>query len=78
MRIAADATPFEVQRDRHVVPAAIELADEPLFRDTDILEEHLIELVPARHVDQRPHGHARGAHIEQEEGDAFVFWRGRF
>ena len=58
-------------------PAAVHLADDVLLRAAGVAEEHLVELgLAGDHLD-RPHLHARLAHVDQQERDAAVLGRGR-
>src|SRR5262249_6606872 len=72
-----DAAALEVQRDSHVVPAAVLFADELVRRDADVLEEDLVEAVAVGEVDQGPYRDARALHVEDEHGDALVLGRRR-
>ena len=43
--------------------------------DANAFEEGLVEVVLAGHVDDRGHGDAGGAHVDEELADAFVLRR---
>src|SRR5205823_10702127 len=44
-------------------------------RNTDVGEEHLVEMRRAGDLAQRAHVDSRGAHVEEERGDALVLRR---
>ena len=53
-------------------PAAVQLAEHPVGRDHDVVEEHLGELeLPVEHLERRD-GDPRRVHVDEERGDAPV------
>ena len=64
--------PLQRERlDRHL-PPAVHGAQARLVTEDDVVEEHLVEPGIAGHVAQRPHLHARGAHVDEEHREPAV------
>ena len=78
-RSAAPQRAFARQRhalvaERHLreAPAVVLGADDVRGRNAHVGEEHLVELVRAGHLHERPHLDARRAHVDDEVRDAVV------
>ncbi|MCY1409471.1 hypothetical protein D9M71_248220 [compost metagenome] len=67
---AGDAGTFVSEQVLGAGPALVLFADEVLYRHTDVVEEHLVDFMLAVEGDDRPHGDARGLHVDQQEGNA--------
>jgi hypothetical protein len=55
-----------------VGPALVLLAHAVGHRHFHVVEPDLVHLVLTVEHDDRPHGHARGLHVDQQEGDALL------
>ena len=73
---AGDARALVAQQELGIGPAPVLLADAVRHRHAHIGEEHLVEIVPAVHGDDRPHLDAGAVHVDQQEGDALLLLRG--
>ena len=60
------------ERDLREPPAVVLGADDVGGRDAHVGEEHLVELVRAGHLHERPHLDAGRAHVDDEVRDAVV------
>ena len=67
---AGDARALVAEQELGAVPAAVLLADQVLDRHLDLVEEHLVHLMPAVHGLDRAHGDAGRLHVDQQERDA--------
>src|SRR3712207_6883473 len=58
----ADIRSLEVEQGHADVPAAILLADEILRRDAHVVEEHLVEIMIAAHIEDRKSTRLNSSH----------------
>ena len=72
-----DARSLVAEQILRVGPPAIFLADEIVERHLHVLEEDFVDLVIFVERDDRTHGDARRLHVDQEERDALLLFRGR-
>ena len=68
----SDRRPLVHQRRERHRPALVDVAQAVIVGDADLVEEHLVEAGPARHLTQRPDLHARRPHVDDEPGEALV------
>ena len=75
--LAGQRDPLVAQGDFGQSPPTVLRPDEVIGGDADIIEEHLVEGVLSRHVDQRADLDPRRIHGADEVGDARVLGRPR-
>ncbi len=73
----ADRHPLGGQRGAADLPAAIHLTEHELVGNEHVVDEDGVEHRVSGQLPQRLHLDAFALHVEQEVGDAVVFWRAR-
>src|SRR6202022_3061071 len=74
---AADRHPLGGERSAADLPAAVDLTEHQLVWNQYVVDEDGVEHRVSGQLAQRLDLHTLAAHIEQEVGDAVVFWSGR-
>ena len=72
---ALNPAPLVIELGGDLIPAPVLLADQPLVGHLHIIKEHLVEVVLASDIDQRPHLNSGRLHVNHELADALVLWR---
>ena len=73
--VGLNAGALEIECDRDLIPATVQLADKVFLGNAHVVEEDLAEARLACHVDERPHGDAGRVHLDRERADPLVFRR---
>src|SRR5439155_4889744 len=67
--------PLVAEQELRVRPALVLLPDELISRHPDVVEEHLVDLVPAVNEPDRADGHTGRVHVDEQERDAALLRR---